>query len=147
MANDNSDLLTRKEFNEYKVFMQEKVASLYRDIKDIEAYKNPLNHEGKFEVLFEVFQAMQTNIAQLKSQVASYATDGRFLELFKDLELQDLFAQSNLGLKDIADKFKVSMPQASQYAKGNIDNLTIRNQLGKWFRQMCLQNKDNIRKA
>lgn len=143
---ENKDPLEklRKSIEDLRLMYIQRTKELEKDIADVRSFRSPYNTEAKIETLFDTTYKMRNDLDVLTHKFNATFREDKYLELFEDMELADLYSQSGLALKDVCDEFKVSMPQASNYAKGKIEDMTVRNKLGKYLRVKCIENKQRI---
>ena len=127
--------------DDLKKEIQEKLKNTSNDIAEIRQFKLPNNHTARVDALREQMDEMVGKIADIYAKINMILADTKLVNVYTNPEIQELYLNSGCQLKDIADKFSVSVPQASNYVKGDIADLKIRHDLGRYLKVKAIENK------
>jgi hypothetical protein len=136
--------MTEEKFNEMEKKyqgLQGQIENLKNRITDLETMRNPDEIAGKVILIEEWIDALKTSISNLNIKLEAYVNSNKYIELFTDEEFKNLYIESGLVAKDVAQliekKFKnvdTSAPAISKIINGQIGSLELRSYLGKLFR-------------
>jgi len=157
MTNQEIGDLVDAKLADIKKELYQKVEGSYKNcmsqILDIRAYREPQNWDAKLRELEGRVHSIHTNILIIKNKLESIKFDEKFLELFSDDELQNLYSQSGFSLNDVKEFLEkyiligqqISLPTASNYVTGTIKDLKNRNIIGKFLREGAIRANNNVK--
>lgn len=139
---------------ETKKYIDVAIRSLKDQIEAMEHYKNPLTTEGRLDLQNMKLEQLENLVTGISQKLQSYDRDERYLELFKDEQLREMYISSGVtsqqvkeflqkarGIKDMTDQ------AVGPYLNGVIKDPFIRNQLGKFYRMHIVINERKRQKA
>jgi len=141
MAKEMTLIEMMTELDNFRKFNMQRFQEIVADINDVRMVRIAPTLENRIKTLEEMMDGLIMKTDSLGVQIKSMMNDEKFIERFTNEEIQSLYDESGLSQKDITDKFHVTQPQAANYIKGKVEDLMIRNQLGKFLRSKCFENK------
>lgn len=133
-------------FEKFREWTIQQFGNCNRNIDDVRNFRLPSNTDGKIDNLFTITEQLSTTLADLNFKINALMTDNRFIYIFTDEHIKDLYMSSGLGLKDVARKFNTSEQNASKLVKGKVKDVQDRHKLGMYLRIECAKNKEKVKK-
>jgi TolA-binding protein len=127
--------------DDFKKDILKQLANMNLNIAEIRGFQLPNNHTSRVDALRDQVDKMVGQIADLSAKINLILQDKKMIDVYTDQEIQGLYMDSKCQLKDVADKFCVSVPQASNYVKGDIADLKIRHDLGRYLKIKRIENE------
>jgi hypothetical protein len=135
----------------------ETLKARYRDlesrVQETENYKNPLSTEGRLISTMQMLEDMLNQMSTLQNKIKSFEKDEKFVEVFTDVDIKDLYTNSGLSTnivkawleKNFNDGKDLTMATVSNYLNGNVKDMLARSMLGRYLRYECMQKNKNIK--
>ena len=109
-----------------------RLTNLEHQVNDLMHWKNPESFQPRFEF-------METTVADFIPRLQTIErkfeklTSEKLVEIVSDEELHDLYKNSGVPLKNIAEHFHVSIPAVSQWVNGDIKDILVRSNLKRFL--------------
>jgi chromosome segregation and condensation protein ScpB len=134
------DLITKKLLQLNDKVNEHRQAAI-NDVAAVKEMRSGATIENQIKQILATQTIMYDGIQELKGQVAGMSNSKKFIEIFGDKELYDLYDKSGMQLKEVAAKFNVAIQTASDYVQGKVQDPIIRSNLGMWLRNEIAKKK------
>ena len=123
--------------------LENKINDMQFQIDDLRNMRNPMRANERIDLLQTQISEFGVKIDEMNNRLNAYVKDDKYLEVFTPEEFKQLYLNSGLGAKDIAnlmqmnEKFKDldSAPQTiNKIVNCERGSLELRSYLGKQFR-------------
>ena len=132
--------------------LEQRVKDLQFLVDDLKTIREPMRATERINLLEYQLGQLATKIDEMGNRLNAYVKDDKYLEVFTPEEFKQLYLNSGLGAKDIAnlmqmnEKFKDldSAPQTiNKIVNCERGSLELRSYLGKQFR-FAIAKRQNI---
>lgn len=122
--------------------INEKIKNINLNISEIRAQRLNGTVETHVKSLQDQVDKLVSNGARMLSMIQVAINDPKVFKEIDDNNLTKLFIESGVHLKELADKFTVSIGMANKYAKGEIQDKKIRHDLATFFQLRIIDNRN-----
>ena len=132
--------------------LENRINDMQFQIDDLKNVRDPLRANQRIDLMQSQLSEFGQKVDELNNRLNAYIKDDKYLEVFTPEEFKELYQQSGLGAKDIAnlmqmnEKFKDldSAPQTiNKIVNSERGSLELRSYLGKQFR-FAITKRQNI---
>jgi len=125
--------------------LEQSVKRLNAKMTDVETKKDPLYITRQMVALKQDCNDIRKQNTALIEKINALNLDDKYLELFKDDEIKELYIQSGLSQQEVKEfliknvlneqeKTEITGQGVSDYCNGKIKGLRARSKIGKYFR-------------
>jgi hypothetical protein len=129
--------------------LKERMRDFDSRLQEVEGYRNPLSVEGRLISTMSALEDITNKLSEISNKMKAFEKDDRFVEIFTDEELKELYIDSALSTNQLKlwiennlnEGKSISLASINNYIYGNIKNLVERSALGRYLRFECIQKE------
>lgn len=147
----NEVLANKEAIDKTAIILKNRLKDISSQIDEVRNYKDPFSTQGKIENLYNHINNIELSLHKIIQKLNAINLDERFIEIFTDEQLKELFIQSGLSNGDVKkyiDKEEgkdLSAPQVSRYVNGEVTDLMMRSKLGRFFKEAAIRSVTNVK--
>ena len=125
---------------------QNAITNLQEQITMVAGLRNPIYSEDMFKEMQEKYQEMFERYVVLNNKVNMTLSDDKFIRIVTNDEIKELYSQSGMMIKEIAEDFKQDIGTAWRHINGEFLDATERYRLYMYLQKKCIENKRKLDK-
>ena len=132
--------------------LNKRLKTLESRVQEVEIAKSPFNIQGRIDYLYGQINDLSISITEIVNKLNAFAKEDKFIELFPDSDIKEMYFASNLTTAQIKDYIEkhilgngenISLSTVSRYTNGHVEDLKVRSQLGRYLRHAIIKNRKN----